>query len=256
MPNTDHEFYLYEIDQKARRTIQVLSSFMLLNKNVHKDILDLLRDENLFITTLEKEIQPGIFSNYKDSVGLMTPTVQALQNDLKAQSLVEEDNTDYNPLPLAVNDINNSPLKKSFEKMRIDVDHNNVIKLLTRVKTLYQTLNEIVQILELIVQQREMFTSPDSLLHQMMIDYLENDTRPNNLQRKSSDNTPERVLVKGQQVLQRLSRRISHFLSDHKLYKNFIFLGMNYQKILYKYAKLLAKLLRLHLSSKKSTQYS
>ena len=140
--------------------------------------------------------------------------------------------------------------------MRVDVDHNNVIKLLTRVELLYQTLNEIVQILELIVQQREMFTSHDSLLHIMMMDYLQNDVKPSSLQRKSSDSQPERVLVKGQQVLQRLSRRISHFLTDHKLYKNFIFMGMNYQKILFKYSKLLAKLLRLYLQSKRSSQYA
>ena len=57
---------------------------MLLNKNVHKDILDLLRDENLFITTLEEQIQPGINSKYKDSIGLMTPTVEALHFDVKA----------------------------------------------------------------------------------------------------------------------------------------------------------------------------
>ena len=186
MPNTDHEFYLYEIDQKARRTIQVLSSFMLLNKNVHRDILELLRDEDLFITTLNDQIQPGITSKYKDSIGLMTPTVEALHFEVKAPT-PEPDDQDANPLPLAVTDIKQSPLKKSFEKMRVDVDHNNVIKLLTRVELLYQTLNEIVQILELIVQQREMFTSPDSLLHQMMIDYLENDTKPNNLQRKQAD---------------------------------------------------------------------
>ena len=98
-----------------------------------------------------------------------------------------------------------------------------------------------------------MFTNPESLLNQMMIDYLERENEPSGLQKKSGDATPERVLVKGQQVLQRLSRRISAFLSDHKLYKNFIFLGMNYQLVLYKYSKLLAKLLRLYLSNKKQT---
>ena len=78
LPNTDHEFYLYEIDQKARRTIQVLSSFMLINKNAHKDSLDLLRDENLFMATLEEQIQPAINKTYTDAIGKMTPTVKAL----------------------------------------------------------------------------------------------------------------------------------------------------------------------------------
>ena len=98
-----------------------------------------------------------------------------------------------------------------------------------------------------------MFTSPESLLNQLVVDFLKHDKKPTDLQKKSGDKTPEKVLVKGQQVLQRLSRRISHFLSDHKLYKNFIFLGTNYQKTILKYSKILARLLRLHLNHKRTT---
>lgn len=54
-------------------------------------------------------------------------------------------------------------------------------------------------------------------------------------------------------MLLRLSRRISHFLSDHKPYKTFIFLGTNYQKNIFKCSKILARLLRLHLKNKKAT---
>lgn len=251
-PSDDHEFYLYEIDQKARRTIQVLSNFMLLSKHAHKDIIDLLRDENLFIATLDEAVRPGIFSDYKDAIGVMTPAVRALHHELQTTPAGAEQ-VDHNPLPLAVADIKKSPLKQSFEKLKVDVDQNNVIKLLLRVRGLYQTLQEIIQILELIVQQREMFTSPESLLHQMVVDYLKYDKKPTDLQKKSGDSTPEKVIVKGQQVLLRLSRRISHFLSDHRPYKTFIFLGTNYQQMLFKCSKILARLLRMYLSHKKAT---
>jgi len=53
--------------------------------------------------------------------------------------------------------------------------------------------------------------------------------------------------------LQRLSRRIAHFLGDHKVFKSFIFLGCNYQKTILKYSKILAKLLRLALNKAKKT---
>ena len=49
VPTDDYEFQMYEIDQKARRSILVLSNFLLVSKHAHKDILDLLLDEELFI---------------------------------------------------------------------------------------------------------------------------------------------------------------------------------------------------------------
>lgn len=124
---------------------------MLLNKQVHKDILDSLRNDNLFLATLKSSIQPQIYSNYTDSIGIMTPTIQALHSEFNGKIDLNQ-GVDHNPIPLAVGEIEQTPLKQSFDKMNIDVDHNNVIKLLIRVRSLYQTLNEIVQILELIVQ--------------------------------------------------------------------------------------------------------
>lgn len=57
-----------------------------------------------------------------------------------------------------------SPLPKNQgtdaqKDLHIDIDHNNVIKLLMRVRNLYQAVSEIMHILELILQQREMFTN-------------------------------------------------------------------------------------------------
>lgn len=74
-----------------------------------------------------------------------------------------------------------SPLKQSFNNLKVDVDHNNVIKLLLRARGLYQTLQEIIQILELVVQQREMFTSPESLLNQIAMDFLKNGNKPSDV---------------------------------------------------------------------------
>ena len=59
---------------------------MLLSKHAHKDIIDLLRDENLFISTLEDNINSRIYSNYSDAVGVMTPTLQALHHELKVSA--------------------------------------------------------------------------------------------------------------------------------------------------------------------------
>lgn len=170
---------------------------MLLGKHAHKDILDLLRDENLFIATLDDAVRPAaIFQDYRDGIAVRTPTVRALHHEYQAAP-AEDEEQEHNPLPLAVADIKKSPLKQSFEKLRVDVDHNNVVKLLLRVRGLYQTLQEIIQILELIVQQREMFTSPESLLNQMVVGFLQHDQKPTDVQKKSGDNTPEKVLVKG-----------------------------------------------------------
>ena len=94
-----------------------------------------------------------------------------------------------------------------------------------------------------------MFTNPDSILRQTVTQFLEDkkagkDTNFDSVDKDKVEVT-KKVLVKGQQVLQRLSRRIFHFLSDNKQFKSFIFLGINYQKMILKYSKILAQILRL-----------
>ena len=73
VPSEDYEFKMFDIDQKARRTILVLTNFLLLGKHAHKDILDLLLDEELFIATTNEDML------YKNSIGITTTkTVQNL----------------------------------------------------------------------------------------------------------------------------------------------------------------------------------
>ena len=60
------------------------------------------------------------------------------------------------PLPMAVTGRDASPHRQSFygqssEQLMLDVDHNNVIKLLLRVRNLYQALSEVKSILQLIL---------------------------------------------------------------------------------------------------------
>jgi len=162
-PKNADGHYLYEIDQKARRTIQVLSNFLLLSKNAHKDVLDLLRDENLFIAT--QGMDGGLsktsssFQEYRDSIGVMTPTVKALHYQMRAPMDSIPENVPENegqPLPMAVTGRDASPHRRSFygqssEQLMLDVDHNNVIKLLLRVRNLYQALSEVKSILQLIL---------------------------------------------------------------------------------------------------------
>jgi hypothetical protein len=59
------------------------------------------------------------------------------------------------PLPMAVTGRDTSPHRsfygQSSEQLMLDVDHNNVIKLLLRVRNLYQALSEVKSILQLIL---------------------------------------------------------------------------------------------------------
>ena len=52
------------------------------------------------------------------------------------------------------------------------------------------------------------------------------------------------IFTKAMLVLQRLSRRIAHFLDDNKAFKVFVFQGNNYQKTILKYATVIAKVMR------------
>lgn len=169
LPTEEYELKMYEIDQKARRSIQVLSNFLLLSKHSHKDIIDLLRDEQLFIATTEIESK-----SYKDNMAVATKTVKALhyQNNVPVLESIPE-TLDHNPQAIAITDNLESPIKPTISKsLGLDIDHNNVIKLLLRVRNLYQALSEVMHILELILQQREMFTNHESILNQTVKEYL------------------------------------------------------------------------------------
>lgn len=105
----------------------------------------------------------------------------------------------YNPQPLAVDKKRMPSPEKIEKKIHVDVDHNNVIKLLIRVSLLYQALSEVMHILELILQQREMFNNVESILNQAVKEFLneKKDEKPLTIAGDKSPQHSEKMIIKG-----------------------------------------------------------
>ena len=77
-------------------------------------------------------------------------------------------------------------------------------------------MHEIMKILQLIIQQDEIFNHPTGPLYACKEKYINNPSW-------ILESQDEQVIFKGFEILQTVSRRICHFFNDHKIFKHFIF---------------------------------
>lgn len=109
------------------------------------------------------------------------------------------------------------------------ITHESAIKLMLRIRKLYQALSELKKIIQLIIKQEDIFQR-DGLIYTCVKKYQTNMDQEMTVQDES-------IIMRGFQVLKQLSRRISHFLNDNRVYKSFVFDGQDYQIVLLDHAK-------------------
>jgi len=91
-------------------------------------------------------------------------------------------------------------LNKIYKKISM----NTVIKLLIRIKKLYEAMYEVRKILQLIMKQEEMFNEEVGILYTCVHKYEKDLTL-------TLSDQDESVFLRGIQVLQKVSRRIVQF---------------------------------------------
>jgi len=82
-----------------------------------------------------------------------------------------------------------------------------VIKLLLRCRKLYDALYDLKKVLQLVVKQEDMFDADLGLIYKSIAKY--------DGQKKLQGND-EAAVVRGLNVLVKVSRKISQFLNDHR----------------------------------------
>jgi hypothetical protein len=128
------------------------------------------------------------------------------------------------------------------------VNISTVIKLLLRSKKLYQAMGEVKKILQNILTQDEAYFAKDGPVETVLSRY----ERQPGLVLKEED---DRAVQKCQQGILRLSRRISVFQRDHRIFKHFKFKGKYHQKTLFKRAKKLCRFLVTMESAEEAFKY-
>lgn len=117
-----------------------------------------------------------------------------------------------------------------------EVSIETSIKLMLRIRKLYQALYEVKKILQLVIKQEDLF-SEGGLIFSCLEKYKQSPEQQMTVQDES-------IIMRGFQVLRQVSRRISHFLNDNRIYKHFIFNKADHQLTLLNHARNLASFLR------------
>ena len=90
---------------------------------------------------------------------------------------------------------------------------SSVIKLFLRIKKLYEAMWELRKCIHVVVKQDNLFDS-GGVIYQTMNKYLDDPS-------KVLEPEDEKVVVKGCQVLQKVSRKLASFKLQHKIFKTF-----------------------------------
>jgi hypothetical protein len=102
---------------------------------------------------------------------------------------------------------------------------STVMKLLFRCKKLYQAMAEIRKILQLILKQEQLFEEPTGIIYKSLAQYEQRES-------PTISQKDEYAVMKAITLLQKISRRISHVIHDHRLFTKFLFNGKDHQQTL------------------------